>query len=63
MAQILIGVEDRGDVANALNLKCQLKKRGVILDGVVTNGAVNGELPESFLEDMLQLRVLGGLKK
>ncbi|MBU2560294.1 hypothetical protein KKA03_05310 [archaeon] len=54
----------KSDVVSALKIKNLLWDNGIMVSGILLNDGDEGEVfsPE-LLEDMMQLRVLGSLKK
>ncbi len=53
----------KSDVVNALHMKTRLWDNGIILSGLVLRGEDGGIVPPGFLEDMMQLKVIGSLQE
>lgn len=51
----------KADVVDALKMKSLLWDRGIELSGVVVRKNESEAIPSGFLEDMIQLRVVGVL--
>lgn len=51
----------KADVVDALRMKSLLLDKGIELSGVVIRKNESGFIPSGFLEDMIQLKVVGFL--
>ena len=61
MAELVVAlVRTKIDVVNTLKMKSMLWSKGVGLSGLVVEDDNDG-IPPSFLEDMIQLRIVGYL--
>jgi hypothetical protein len=54
-------VRTRADVVDALKMKSLLWDKGIELSGVVVRKNESEVIPPGFLEDMIQLKVVGSL--
>jgi hypothetical protein len=52
-------VRSKSDVVNALKMKSMLWGKDIELSGIVLGKKDDGTIPPSFLEDMIQLRIVG----
>lgn len=62
MAELLISItRSKSDVVSAMKTKSLLWKKGIELSGIVLKDDDNDDnpMPVKFLEDMVQLRVVG----
>lgn len=59
MAELVILIENKSDVAGALKLKIHLKDKGIIVSGIVM--PEGHPLPPVFIEDIMKLEVTGYL--
>ncbi len=53
----------KSDVVNALKMKTSLRDNGIILSGLVLRGEDDRIVSPGFLEDMIQLKVIGSLQE
>ena len=53
----------KSDVVNALHMKTVLWDNGILLSGLVLRGEEAGIAYPGFLEDMMQLKVIGSLQE
>lgn len=59
---VMLLVQTKTDVVNALKLKNFLSEKGIEVTGmVVKDKKSNGSIPLDFLEEMMQLRIVGVL--
>jgi hypothetical protein len=56
-------VRTKSDVVSALKMKSMLWDKGIELSGVVVGEKDDEIIPPSFLEDMIQLRIVGYLNQ
>jgi hypothetical protein len=62
MAELVMALmRTKADVVSALRMKSLLWDKGIELSGMVVREKDNGIIPQSFLEDMMQLRIVGYL--
>lgn len=62
MAELVMTLaRTKSDVVNALRMKSLLWDKGVELSGMVIRNKEKGMIPPGFLEDMLDLRIVGFL--
>ena len=62
MAELVMTLlRTKADVVDALRMKSLLWDKGIELSGVVVRKNESGIIPPGFLEDMIQLKVLGSL--
>ncbi len=62
MAELVMAlVRTKEDVVSALRMKSLLWDKGVELSGMVVREKDTGIIPPPFLEDMMQLRIVGYL--
>ena len=62
MAELVMTLmRTKADVVDALRMKSLLWDKGIELSGVVVRKKESGVIPPGFLEDMMQLKVLGSL--
>lgn len=54
---------EKSDVVNALQMKTLLWDNGIILSGLVLRSEDEGIIYPGFLEDMMQLKVIGSLQE
>jgi hypothetical protein len=60
---VMVLDQKKSDVVNALKMKSRLWDNGVILSGMVLRGEDKGLISHRFLEDMMQLKVIGSLQE
>ena len=53
----------KSDVVNALKMKTRLWDNGIVLSGLVLRGEDDRIVSPGFLEDMMQLKVIGSLQE
>jgi hypothetical protein len=64
MAELVMAlVRTREDVVSALKMKSMLWDRGIELSGIVVGEEDSGIIPPVFLEDMVQLKIVGYLNQ
>ncbi len=62
MAELVMAmVRTKADVVNALRMKSSLWDKGIELSGMVVRDKDKGIIPPGFLEDMMQLKIVGFL--
>lgn len=62
MAELVMTLlRTKADVVDALRMKSLLWDKGIELSGVVIRKNESGFIPSGFLEDMIQLKVVGFL--
>lgn len=62
MAELVMTLlRTKADVVDALRMKSLLWDKGIELSGVVIRKNESGIIPPGFLEDMIQLKVVGSL--
>ena len=63
MAELVMSmIRAKADVVNALRMKSMLWEKGIELSGmVVKKDDNNGAIPAEFLEEMVQLKIVGVL--
>lgn len=62
-ALVMILNQEKSDIVNALKMKTRLWDNGIVLFGLVIRGEGQGTISPAFLEDMMQLKVLGSLRE
>lgn len=60
---VMLVDQKKSDVVGALKLKTQLWDNGIVLSGLVLKSRSNGIVPSVFLEEMMQLKVIGSLQE
>ena len=60
---VMVLNHEKSDVINALHMKTLLWDNGIILSGLVLRGEDGGIVYPGFLEDMMQLKVIGSLQE
>ncbi len=62
MAELVMAlIRTKTDIVKALRMKSMLGNKGVEVSGLVIREKGEGAIPLGFLEDMVQLRVMGFL--
>ena len=62
MAELVMALmRTKADVVSALRIKSLLWDKDIELSGMVVREKDSGIIPQSFLEDMMQLRIVGYL--
>lgn len=60
MAELLMAlVRSKSDVVSALKMKSMLWGKDIELSGIILGKKDSGTIPPSFLEDIVQLRIVG----
>jgi hypothetical protein len=55
---IVLSTLTMSDIKRALKLKCNMKKNGVVFEGILIEEAHEMYVPIDFIEDMLGLKVI-----
>jgi hypothetical protein len=53
---------NKSDVVNALRMKSSLWDKGIVLSGMVIRNKNSETIPSGFLEDMMQLKIIGSIR-
>ena len=62
-ALLMVLNQEKSDVVTALKMKTLLWDNGIILSGLVLRGEYEGIAYPGFLEDIMQLKVIGALEE
>jgi hypothetical protein len=62
-ALVMVLNQEKSDIVTALKMKTRLWDSGIILSGLVLRGEDQGIISPAFLEDMMQLKILGCLQE
>lgn len=56
---VMLLVQTKTDIVNALKLKTFLSEKGIEVTSMVVKGNGDESIPLNFLEEMMQLKVVG----